>query len=97
MGWTPWIPCGKSGVHLESTWNPGGGRAIIGRAACQNMRSCLSPPKSIWTPVDSSVLILQQSLPMKSRSGVDWSPYGLLSLEYSAGVDGTPLDSSKLH
>ena len=58
--------------------------------------SCLSPPYSIWTPVDSSGLSPQPSLLISVMTGVDWSSYGLLSLEYTGGVDWTPLDSSEL-
>ena len=49
-------------------------------------RSCLSPPKSIWTPVDSSPLISHQSPPMKCRSGVEWSPLESTGLDNTCGV-----------
>ena len=35
--WTPLTPCGSSGVHLESWWNPGG--------SCMSIWLCSQPKK----------------------------------------------------
>ena len=56
-------------------------------------RSCLSPPNSIWTPVDSSGLhwtpvhsFHSQVIPKLSMTGVEWSPVESSGLDSPCGV-----------
>ena len=81
-----------------------GGRRFFYSPSFCDLSACLSPPKPIWTPLDSSDS-LQPSPPKLYMTGVDWSrvestgqssPVGVHMdfYHYKILLEWTPLDST---
>ena len=59
-------------------------------------RSCLSPPYSIWTPLDPSGLSPQPSLPISVMTGVEWSGVESTGVHWTVQSTWSPYGLSPL-